>query len=55
MSETPTEEVPSAGESEAPAPTDDGNVAQPVPIDSAAATAGDGGSSADSLPPSLPG
>ncbi|WP_338698648.1 hypothetical protein V2W30_20945 [Streptomyces sp. Q6] len=49
----PLPEIPPVP-AEEPAP-DDGNVALPVPVDSAAGTAGDGGSSADTLPPSLPG
>ncbi|MEV5606820.1 hypothetical protein [Streptomyces sp. NPDC052225] len=47
MSELPAEEP-------VPEPADDGNVALPVPVDSAAGAVGDGASTADTLPPSLP-
>ncbi|WP_420034370.1 hypothetical protein ACN2WE_19230 [Streptomyces sp. cg28] len=54
MSETPPEETPPQDGAEPPV-EEEGNVALPVPVDSAAGTAGDGASSADTLPPSLPG
>ncbi|WP_353943393.1 hypothetical protein ABII15_18270 [Streptomyces sp. HUAS MG91] len=53
MSETPPEATPPPDSTEPS--QEEGNVALPVPVDSVAATAGDGGSSADTLPPPLPG
>ncbi|MGX1669770.1 hypothetical protein [Streptomyces sp. NPDC055400] len=35
-------------------PADEGNVALPVPVDSPAATSGDGASPSETLPPALP-
>jgi hypothetical protein len=45
------EPAPEYGESE---PADEGNVALPVPVDSPAATSGDGASPSETLPPALP-
>ncbi|MER7691763.1 hypothetical protein [Streptomyces sp. NPDC097610] len=52
MSELPPEE-PRVEEPPPETADDDANVAHPVPVDSAAARDGDGGTPAGSLPPSL--
>ncbi|MGW4977472.1 hypothetical protein [Streptomyces mirabilis] len=51
MSELPPEEP--RGEEPPPGTADDANVAHPVPVDSAAARDGDGGTPVGSLPPPL--
>ncbi|WP_189491365.1 hypothetical protein [Streptomyces antnestii] len=52
MSELPPEQPATEPPDDSTEP--DGNVALPVPVDSPAASSGDGGSPAETLPPTLP-